>query len=391
MRNYFYSLIKVDILLLFASILLTILSQHPSLLENGLGRIFLLIWSIPIIRFTVSKSITFDKVLVVPISIYIIFGFFLLLAEAITGDRYLDIPNLYNLSLMMAIMLIGYFFASKITENEFIILLFWSCLIGGFILSYGIYASSFKVNFNIMSIQYAYSAKNSASQIVFSCFVFILLMPSSTKFLLLKYPVLLFMGYIIILMKSRATILCFVVLILLIIIKSDNRKLKIYTTFFVIAGIISILYFGNLSKYFIEGVLLGGRNVNNLEDVSSGRMSMIYSFPTLFYDNLFFGRGYYFLESFPLATIVQVGIIGSTIIFSLLLWVFRSIKTKFYFHNPLDLSIIILFYSYMLNSLFEEQAPFGPGAKSFLFWLSFGFVLYKRNFFKIIRFKNNKV
>lgn len=108
----------------------------------------------------------------------------------------------------------------------------------------------------------------------------------------------------------------------------------------------------------------------------------ILSFPKLFSENVFFGRGYYFIESFPLATLVQVGLIGSSLIFSFLYWVFRKIRTHFHHFNSLDLCVLILFYSLMLNGLFEEQAPFGPGAKSFLFWFPFGFVLYKRSLFK---------
>jgi len=380
MQNFLRTILKVDSLLLLTSVLLTIMSQHPHLLENGIGRLFFLVWALPLLRMLTMKRFLLDKVLLIPLAIYFLLLMFLLLAIAFLGDEYLHIPNFNNISMMLAIMLVGYYLAYNISENEFIILIFWSCLIGGIVLSYGIYASSFTSNYDIMSRSYAYLSKNSASHIVFSCFIFILLLPSSTKISFVKYPALLFMGYTIILMKSRATILAFVVLIVLIFLKSNDRKLKLYTMLILLVGIVAIIYFENLSSIFTEGVLLGGRDVNDIEDISSGRMSMISSFPVLIQNNLFFGRGYYFIESFPLSTIVQVGIIGSTIIFSLLFWVVGSVNTRFTASNPLDLSIIILFYSLMLNSLFEEQTPFGPGTKSFLFWLSFGFVLCKRRF-----------
>jgi hypothetical protein len=120
-----------------------------------------------------------------------------------------------------------------------------------------------------------------------------------------------------------------------------------------------------------------------MDDFSSGRLTMLKKFPDLFEEAFFFGRGYYYLESFPLSTIIQVGVIGSTILFSFVFWVFKVIKSKFTYNYKFDLSLTILFYAYLFNSLVEEQAPFGPGAKCFLFWLPFGFVLFKRTHFAL--------
>lgn len=371
---------KIDAVFLFVSILLTIVSQHPSLLKDGTGRYFLLIWIFPFARLLFLKKIILDKIIKIPILIYTLWLVFLLVAEIFSGNKYLNTPNFINLTLMLIMMLIGYFSASKITEVNFNKILFWTSIIGGLILCVGIYNYAFIAKYDLLSRGYVYGAKNSVSNIIFSCLIFSLLLPSSSKLSNIKYPISVFMIYMILVLKSRATVIGFVVFATILIIKSKNRKLQFFSALIVTTIILVIISSNSLRTILIDGIILGGREASNLDDVSSGRMSMIQKFPTLFKENIFFGRGSYFIESFPLATIIQVGITGSAILFSFIFWVFKIINSQFEITNKLNLSVIILFYVLLLNSLFEEQAPFGPGAKCFLFWLPFGFVLYKRNY-----------
>lgn len=373
--------LKLKWIILFISILLTILSQHPLLLSNNIGRYLLFIWVLPLLNIVFYKRIKLYKNLLAPLIIYLIWFVFLITMEAFTGEKYFNIPNLRNLSLMLVMMLIGFYIASEMSEVVFQKILYFSTLIGGLIFCIGIFNYSFNVedlDIYINSRGYLYAPKNSASQIIFSCFIYVLMIPIKSKYSFIRYPVLIFMLYIILLLKSRTVILQIAIVFFFLMFKSGDKKLILYSIIVLLFGIILIAYSDNLSSIFIEGILFGGRDITDLNDVSSGRFSMFYSFPRLFNENIFFGRGYYFIESFPLATLLQVGILGSLIIFSFLYWTFRTIREKFIYTNNFDLSLIILFYSFLFNSLFEEQAPFGPGAKSFLFWLPFGFVLFKR-------------
>ncbi|MCZ2085284.1 MAG: O-antigen ligase family protein [Flavobacteriales bacterium] len=354
------------------------MSQHPLLIESGYGSFLLLIWIVPITRLILLKKIKIDKQISSPILILLLYAIYLFSAEGFTGNAYLIVPSFTNAIKMLVIMLIGYSFASIISLDDFTKLLFWSCLLGGFVISIFVFLYGFSEGIDVFS-RAIYGSKNSVSQIIFSCFIFTLFLPAYSKYSIVKYPMLMFMVYMIFILKSRSTILGFVLLLFILIIKSKDKKIKIFAFTFVIASSILLLYSDTLNSIFIDGIMTGGgRDTNDLEDLSSGRTSMFTSAPALIDENLFFGRGRYFIESFPLAALVEVGLCGSLIIFSFLFWVIKKIRTKFSVKRKIDFSLIILFCVYVMNSFFEEQAPFGPGAKSFLFWLPFGFVLYKR-------------
>lgn len=370
---------KVDNLFLFITILFTITSQYPYLIQNGTSRYLLLIWIIPAIRLVLLRKITFDRSLKVPLSIYVIWVIFLLFMEFFFGEKYSNLPNLVNLSLMLVMMLVGFYYAKKIPEIEFIKIVFWSCFIGGILLCIGIYSFSDIVNYDIMSKQYIFSSKNSAAQILFSCLIYCLLFNSKSKIFLSAQLLFAFvLTYFILLVKCRATILGFLVCVIFLLFNSKNKRIKTFTILFVTSISLLLIFSNNFYKVLIDGILLGGRDINNLDEISSGRLSMVQDFPNLIDKNLFLGRGYFYIESFPLATLVQVGILGSLILFSFIIWVIKSILFRFKLINKIDLCISLIGISLLINSVFEEQAPFGPGAKCFLFWLPFGFVFYKR-------------
>jgi O-antigen ligase len=369
---------KIDSSLIFLSILLTILSQYPLLVENNSGYFLRFIWILLFIRIATLRKLIIDRYILVPFLIYSLFIIFSLSGEAFSGNLYLKNPLLNNISMMLFIMFLGYCSASIVSENEFSQIVFWTCLIGGIILSFGIYITSFLGVSDIFNREYVYLSKNSASQIIFSCVVYCLLIPNSQKVSIIKYPALAFMVYLIIILRSRATILGFVILLLILVFKSKNKIFRISSFLLILSVVIALFLSEKFYTLLISRLISGGANIYDLDDMSSGRIIQYQRFPQLFLENMFFGRGYYYMESFPLAIVIQYGIIGAFIILSFLLWVFSFIRVRLYYSNNLDLCVMILFYCYLLNSLFEEQAPFGPGVKSFLFWLAFGFVMYKR-------------
>jgi hypothetical protein len=64
-------------------------------------------------------------------------------------------------------------------------------------------------------------------------------------------------------------------------------------------------------------------------------------------------------------------IVSVPIWFAKKLWVFID--------DDFTASFILIVLIYMFNSIFEQQAPFGPGAKNFLLWVVLGFVIKHSN------------
>lgn len=78
----------------------------------------------------------------------------------------------------------------------------------------------------------------------------------------------------------------------------------------------------------------------------------------------------------PIIMLFQYGIVGGLMIFSFLIYIGYYVTLRID-RNSYNLIAFLLFWSFMLNSLFEAQPPFGPGVKCFLLWVFIGFALAK--------------
>lgn len=144
----------------------------------------------------------------------------------------------------------------------------------------------------------------------------------------------------------------------------------------ILTGLASIYIYYNpeMYSYIFDGIIAAGRDYTDLDDFSSGRVHGIEEGWPLFLKNMHFGVGNYYLDSMPIAMLIQYGIWGSLIVFAYLLF----IGIKLYNHKDdsrVELASFLLFVVFMINSLFEAQAPFGPGVKCFILWMVMGFSL----------------
>jgi hypothetical protein len=164
-----------------------------------------------------------------------------------------------------------------------------------------------------------------------------------------------------------------------------NKRLKNLIVLLTLISGAVFIFNENIRNILIDNILLGGRDLNDLNDVSSGRVEFLYEFPKLFSENIWFGKGYYFSESFPLSVLLEFGIIGGVLIFSFLIFPVFFFKKHLSSLYPLHLVFLLLLTTYYFNGLFEEQAPLGPGSKNFLLWLIFGYLLRERQRLKTSR------
>jgi len=165
-------------------------------------------------------------------------------------------------------------------------------------------------------------------------------------------------------------------------IKKDKRIKKIIILIAVIA-IVLILTNEYIYDIVINNILLNNKNTEDLNDISSGRMEHLTYFLTHFKDSLLIGRGNDWVESFPLNTLLNYGILGAIPLFILWLFPLKLLKKQNNDNIKLRNSLILIYVVYMTNSIFEALAPFGPGVKCYMLWLICG--LYVGN-----RVKNNE-
>ncbi|MPQ45150.1 hypothetical protein GBZ86_15610 [Clostridium tarantellae] len=114
-----------------------------------------------------------------------------------------------------------------------------------------------------------------------------------------------------------------------------------------------------------------------LNAITSGRIDHIIYFKENFSENMFIGTGRFYLESFPLALLMSYGILGSCPIFILSIFplIIAYRYRKLDKNNKIRKLIILLNIILLINGLFEELSPFGPGVKCYLLWMITGIYL----------------
>ncbi|MFD0798205.1 hypothetical protein ACFQZJ_12095 [Maribacter chungangensis] len=360
----------------FLSVFLTLISQVPQVLEMQISVYLQSSWLVTLVLLIVNRSIFIGEAVTFIALLFIFLIIYALLMQIVSGNDYFESAHIGNIAKSLLIFIIAYNSAPYFTDTDFAKWLGRIGLIGGTILAISIYWASFATEFDVKDITYAYKAKNSASQILLSCQIFVLLLfQSKVKVTrLFKVVFLLFTLYLILMLKSRATILGLIFVIILTYRYTSNKIIKKLTLVFTLISGSIVLFFEDIRNILIENILFGGRDINDLNEVSSGRVEFLYEFPELFSENIWFGRGYYFIDSFPLSILLGFGAIGSLFIFIFLLLPILFLRKRLRFYNPLHLVFLLLVVTYYFNGLFEEQSPFGPGSKNFLLWLILGYL-----------------
>ncbi|WP_279015112.1 hypothetical protein, partial [Thomasclavelia cocleata] len=139
--------------------------------------------------------------------------------------------------------------------------------------------------------------------------------------------------------------------------------------------IVFVFLNNNAYDFFINKIILNNRGLDDLTVITSGRDEHFDKFIEMFPKYFLFGTSGTYLESFPLASLLSYGFfIGLLLIiytFVPMICVLREMKydftDKMLKHLILAINIVMI-----INGLFEELTPLGPGVKCFVMWLLFG-------------------
>lgn len=221
----------------------------------------------------------------------------------------------------------------------------------------------------ISSAIYTYAQKNSAAQIWSSAVLLVVfyLKPKSIKDKIFWYSIA---GYLVVvsaLSQCRTAILAMTFSVFVYVLVHSKYKLRIFLTtcvlFFIVVRIPFINQF--IDKVFFISKYAG----TDLNTMSSGRLDHWARSMNIFWDNMLFGCGKWYVDCSYLLVLAECGIVGFILIE--VIWITRICTVVTSNNNFAGLKKVVLcmVVFYVIESLLEGFPPFGPGVSSFLFWL----------------------
>lgn len=369
--------------LYFLGIIATLLSQLPIFIENGTTQYFQIVWILPIMGLFYMKHFRLNKVIVSLLIVTILLSAFVILMSFFNTNLYFKSPHLINIFKSLFILVISFNYSFFVDIDTFTSKIGWISFLLGSIICFSVYIQVLKSNIAITDRTYAYAAKNSVSQIIISCLIIAFFFVSNQGNLggmMLKSLKLIFIAfgiYVIFILKSRATILGLFFFMWLIIKRKDALP-KLFLVFVISLFGFILFFFNDLRNLLFYNIIFAGRDMTDFNDASSGRIGFISDFPVLFFENMFLGHGFIFNECFPLSVLLDYGILGGILVFYFAIIPIVYMKKMWTLRNynlpAVFISLVLIYY---FNSLFEQQAPFGPGAKNFFLWVFLGFAMNK--------------
>ena len=363
----------------YLAIACSIVSQIFIVLDIGNPNMLKAIWVLPFAIFLLSTPKSYSSPDLRPYYLFfILFAFYLLLCESIFGNRYFG-PDFNNICISFSILAISYAF-SRTQEND--TFLKWIAIISlgsGFVYAYIVYANFLRGS-DMFSMIYAFHQKNSAGQIILSCSIIgsLLYTPSRKITKLIYWGTIAFNTFIIFYMKSRATLVGFFFVIAYFAFCYKDKRVRWAFILMTLAAILYIFLNDNAYHVVVDGILLANRDTTDLNELSSNRVEQFNHCVEMINDKPFFGNGVHYFDCFPVSVVVQFGFIGAFIMFFFIRYILKFCFYRIDHSDKVDIVAFLLMLSFLLNSLFEAQPPFGPGVKCFLLWVVWGIMLARK-------------
>ncbi len=358
-------------------VIATNLSQLPFFVNNGITQFLSYPAWILIAIFAVLHHDATRKYTIHVLIFFICFCMVSLLQELLTGFNYLGSRIFQSVMLTVWIFSVSSLIPGKLISVKTITSVYTVYILSATAVAVAVYYSYFYSIQLFTSPIYEYGSKNSTSQILLTAIILGIFCINDGGYFIkrAKWCCLGINLVLLFLIRSRASIIGLVVLIAAALQnKSLNSKTKLMImTAVAIFGVL-ICFNAEVYNVIVEKILFGFRSVDDLDSLSSGRLGQLEEFPELFEPDWMFGKGRYKIESFPLSVLVQYGLFtGMAIIIFCLQPVIYAIKRRKQ-NREYDI-LLVLSLVYLLNGLFEELSPLGPGVKCYFLWFLFGILI----------------
>lgn len=352
------------------------ISQLPSLWNNSFISVTymgLWIFTLLIACFYFKYKIFFNRVY---LHLLLLFDGLILLLQVLLNKNYINSNFIFPIHLSFFVMFTSGM-VGRICDRDLIkkianAYIISTCLIGG-----SIYIEYFQGEDWLNATGYLYTAKNSVA-IIFLSAIILIYFYWLPKYKIMSCIMIVMLSSLIFMMKSRATILVWLILAVYIIVVNRKTVLgKIAGGVLCIGIILLVTYHPMLHEIFVDNIFLNNRGSNDYGVLTSGRDEHYEWFGQHFGNYWLTGTGGTYLESFPLAVLMSYGVIGAVPLFIIAVFPF-FIALKTYKNSLLQLEVkIIMLLNIILvvNGFFEELTPFGPGVKCYALWMMTGLYL----------------
>ncbi len=360
-------------------IVLTNLSQLPVFVEAGTTQFLsYLAWGLLAACVVLSGIRLNSRVLGIVFFVLflcVVIGLFTMF----TGEDYFNTRIFSCLFISVGVLVISHLIPKNImqTDSDDFGTIYYAYIFSATIVAVVVYVMYFGSGFSFENAIYAYSSKNSTSQIIITAIVLALFNIRRRKLILNVVTIssIVINMVTLFLMRSRASLIGLVVIAVMVVANRNvNKWVRIGMVALVAIFLIVLFTNDDFYKLIVDDILFASRDAEDLDSLSSGRFSEWQKFPSIFAEHPYIGRGRYKFESFPLSVLAQYGafIGGAFILFALYpaVFAFRRIRISIHYYILLALTLV-----YLLNGIFEELSPFGPGVKCYFIWFMFGILL----------------
>lgn len=351
----------------------SVLSQIPAFVASGVTSIIsILAWLVLAFFSLMANRGKFLLTVQYPLYIVMVLAGFYLVA-AFFNNAYLQSDLPYTIVLAAFVLVTGNIAGGQMNKAD-LNLIAKSYIFGSTILALIIYRDYFAQVTEASPI-YVYGEKNSTAQILITAVILIMTTQLGTKekrkWLYLGCLVIL--TAVILMTKSRATIIFFPFLAWLVLTSSSiSKKYKRVILFCILIIIIVLMRNREFRDSLLNDVLFAGRDSSDMNSLSSGRWKEWQTFFADWGDGWLFGHGRMKRESLILTAFLEYGVFFGMLILVLaaypLYFALRKLPKQ---HSERTLLVCVA-SCYLINGIFEQLAPFGPGVKCFFLWFLLG-------------------
>lgn len=379
--SHIFSSITPKLLFAFVCIL-SVLSQVDVFAAIPTVRICVIVaWAFVFLLIALKTHLFIHKKAIALLFPILIFDILILVIGVAKGQpmTYLGSPIVYSSNLCAFVFIVGSLFG-KAADEELIFFgakIYVICAVA--IAVYTILTTFSEVGFS--PYLYAYSRKNSlAPMIVTAICCTLFLKPFQCREF--HTPSLILLCALMALLKSRANLIGLVAVLIIwyfCAVKDPHARRQIFLN--VIAIVFLVLAISSLRELVIDNILFNHRADLGISGITSGRTDQITEIivetPPEISKPYFTGNGYTYVESLPLAAVLSYGIFAPIflLIFAFTPLFATFISKKVWLQQKIVLFLLAISVAFLLNGIFEERAPFGPGVTYFMLWFTSGFVV----------------
>lgn len=376
---------KLVNIILYGACFFSCLSQLPIFVTGGMTQVVSFpLWIIAFLILFLKSGWKIDRSIIKLAVPSIIFVFLVLLASLLNNDfSYTSSSLFYSFLISVFIFFVGNM-GGRYASDKVIEKIYFFYIAGTIIVSFNVFVQYFGFGYDMTSRVYAYQSKNSFAQIVFTAIILLMVKfkPKRRIQAIFKWGLVAFEILLMVYLRSRATLVSFLVVIAILVLSKNTRKsLKMLVVITCIALIFLMLSNDTLCDKIINNILFAGRDSSNLDDLTSGRVTILQNFPELISGNWLFGIGSMYFECFYLSAILQFGIVaGIVLIIISLVPAYYGVVLSRTSENWYILMLIAV--GYLVDGIFEGITPFGAGIKCYFMWFLFGLLISRRNYIK---------